>query len=133
MDCGAKREIVIFLNYARATRHRIITSVNDKPGFPLVGVIPGTPPTPFTVEYGEYNGQWTVWLMFKPTGTDTDWVPIQKLTWTWNGSATLVVGSSPPQWTLNNISPPGDPTGSDTTEYPVWNRIFVSLSGGCTT
>ncbi len=67
--------------------------------------------------------------MIKPSGTGSDWVPIQKLNWAWHGSATLVANSNPRQWTPNNITAPGNPSGVDTTEYPVWTTIALDPNG----
>jgi hypothetical protein len=104
------------------------TSMSDTPGFSLAPLGVGA------LQYGEYNGQWVTYLMFKPTGADSVWVPLKKLNWAWHGTATLVPASSPPQWTLNNIMPPGNPVGVDTTEYPIWNRVQPDQSGdNCTT
>jgi hypothetical protein len=69
--------------------------------------------------------------MFKPSSADSSWVPLKKLVWSWHGKATLVTGSNPLQWTPNNINPPGNPVGSDTTDYPTWMRIQPNASGPC--
>lgn len=104
-------------------------NIEDTPGFNLV--IPNPPRRPIVLEYGEYDGQWNTYLMFKPTGTGSDWVPIKRLDWAWHGSATLVPMSNPLQWTTNNISPPGNSTGTDTFDYPVWSQVQPNAGGPC--
>lgn len=68
--------------------------------------------------------------MFKPSGADSVWVTVQKLNWTWHGTATLISNSNPNQWIPNGITEPGNPTGFDSTEYPIWTSI-VSDGGNC--
>lgn len=97
----------------------------DSPGFELTALINGQL---IIFQYGEFDAQWITYLMFKPDGRGADWVPIQKLNWAWKGSATLAANSNPPQWTPNNISPPGNPSGTDTTEYPAWTRVQPNTS-----
>lgn len=98
------------------------SSINDTPGFLLAT-------RGYVFEYGEYDAHWNTYLMFKPTGNNSDWVPITRLDWAWHGSATLDPNSL--QWTPNDISPPGNPNGTDTTDYPTWNRVQPNASGPC--
>jgi hypothetical protein len=94
---------------------------NDSPDANLTGVTMSG--TPFSLDFADYNASWTVFYMFKPSGVNSSWVPVKKLTWSWHGTATLVTGSNPLQWTPSNITAPGNPTGSDTTDFPTWTRI----------
>ncbi|NKB24642.1 MAG: hypothetical protein GKR87_13175 [Kiritimatiellae bacterium] len=63
------------------------------------------------------NESFEMYLMFKPSGTDTIWVPLKRTGWSWSGSASRN-GSV---WTLDSSSNPA-PTTSDTTSHPVWTR-----------
>jgi hypothetical protein len=103
------------------------TQIEDSPGASLTGVT--MTGTPFSLDLVDYNAQWTVFYMFKPSGANSSWVPIKKLNWNWHGTATLVTGSNPLQWTPNNINPPGNPVGSDTTDYPTWTQIQRDAAG----
>jgi hypothetical protein len=59
----------------------------------------------------------TMWLMFKPDGADSAWVPLRKVLWYWRASASKEAG----QWQLDEGGGHSiDPTSMDTTEYPVW-------------
>jgi len=58
-----------------------------------------------------------MWLMFKPDGANSIWVPLRKVWWYWRASATKVNG----QWQLDEGSDHSvDPASTDTTEYPTW-------------
>jgi hypothetical protein len=86
--------------------------------------------TTITYQDFDYDGHWTTYLMFKPSGTDSSWVTLNKLNWVWHGAATFNRGSSPHQWTETSITEPMNPSGSDSTEYPVWSQVQTD-SRGC--
>jgi hypothetical protein len=107
------------------------SQMNDTPGAFLTGTTGSG--TPFALDLADYDGKWTVFYMFKPTGIDSSWVPIKKLYWNWHGTATLVPNSSPWQWTPNGITNPGNPNGTDTTDYPTWTQIQANAGGAACT
>jgi hypothetical protein len=98
------------------------TSMRDTPRQDLSG---GTT----VLQFADYNGRWDLFLMFKPSGVDSVWVPLKGLNWSWHGTATLIQGSNPPQWTPNGITEPGSPAGTDTTDYPIWTNLVVDPAG----
>lgn len=98
------------------------TVLGDKPGFDMIF-------PPYVFEYGKYEGNWSLYLMFRPTGThgnNADWVPIKKLNWSWTGEATINSPNTPYQWSVTTPNSPGNPNGVDTTEYPTWMRLQPS-------
>ncbi len=62
----------------------------------------------------------TMWLMFKPEGNDSIWVPLRKVWWFWRASATNDGGA----WGIDqgSASNSDDPESLDTTEYPEWTE-----------
>jgi hypothetical protein len=101
-------------------------SMNDSP---LAGLAAPT----FFLQNADYDAQFKVYLMFKPSGAASEWVPLKKLNWAWHGAANYIAGSSPPQWSANNISSPGSASGADTAEYPTWSNLVADPNGPCTT
>jgi hypothetical protein len=65
-----------------------------------------------------------MWLMFKPTGTGSIWVPLRKVSWSWSGAASRS-GST---WTLNSSSHSTNPSDADSTTHPTWTRNTTSNS-----
>ena len=69
-----------------------------------------------------------VYLMFRPDGDDSEWVPVKVFNWTWVGHAEYqsrdddkekgTTGWSP--WLCKVI--PEKPEAEDTSQYPVWNK-----------
>jgi hypothetical protein len=79
---------------------------------------PGVPLAAYT--YVKNTITPTMFLMFKPTGDDSEWVPLRKVQWAWMGEATP--NSS---WTIadhfnpNDISTPHVmPSDTDAADYP---------------
>jgi hypothetical protein len=84
---------------------------------------PGIQLTPFT--YAKYDGNWTTWLMFKPSGSDSAWVPLRAVNWHWLAAAQY----SNSIWTIvQKIEPnaTGQPMDFDTTEFPIWTVVVPS-------
>jgi len=59
-----------------------------------------------------------MWLLFKPDGSNSIFVPLRAVNWSWSGAATNNAGI----WTLesgatNSVNPPD----FDTTTFPQWN------------
>ncbi len=70
------------------------------------------------LDYGDF----TMYLMFKPNGEGSQWVPLRKLHWWWRGKAIwtgngFVFQLSPPP-----VSDQGKDAPVDTTDHPVWNQ-----------
>ncbi len=65
----------------------------------------------------------TMWLMFKPDGYGSIWVPLRKVFWFWKGAVRTVDG----MWELDPGSDDHsvNPESIDTTGYPEWTRNFV--------
>lgn len=86
------------------------TETTDSPGLPLT----------LAYNYATANDSFQMWLMFKPSGTNSIYVPLRKVNWSWSGSAerpgtlnwTLVPGSAG-----NTPNPPS----VDSTEHPQWS------------
>jgi hypothetical protein len=92
------------------------TNIGDNPNLPLTERMA-------IFQFGNFEGRWRLYLMFKPSGTDSVWVPLQRLDWAWEGGALLVANSNPRRWTPVSVTEPGSPTSVDTTEYPQWTTI----------
>jgi hypothetical protein len=62
----------------------------------------------------------TMYLMFQPNVPGAKlMVPMNKVSWSWSGSAVLANASSN-LWNLTSAVPPSNPTATDTTSYPTW-------------
>ena len=88
---------------------------------------PGTELSAFT--YAKYDAQWSMWLMYKPTGSDSSWVPLRKVNWHWFAEAQLMNSV----WNLINHTDPNQPiqpVDMDTISFPIWSYIVPSLAGG---
>lgn len=88
---------------------------------------PGVQLAPFS--YVNFNQQWSMWLMFKPSGSDSSWVPLRRVNWRWLAEAELISSS----WKLlshTNPNTPSQPTDADATEFPIWTLVVPS-DGGC--
>lgn len=70
-----------------------------------------------------------LYLMFKPEGEGNEWTPLKKIDWKWDGA----VRKTGRGWEASNLSfvpmdkdfeqDGQDPTVTDATEYPIWNKI----------
>ena len=61
-----------------------------------------------------------MYLMFKPDGDDSEWVPIKAVDWEWRGNAGYYTSTG---WTLHDCEIiPAGPKGEDTAEYPEWEK-----------
>lgn len=89
---------------------------NDSPGLTLFG----------NYKQATAKDDFTMWLMFKPSGDGSIWVPLRKTNWSWYGSA--VRDHKTGTWNLkkskNNVNPPS----SVTTEFPEWTGNVRELS-----
>ena len=69
------------------------------------------------------NDSYTTWLMFKPDGSASCWVPLKSFGWAWGATADRQV-TAPPQidtLVLSSTLLPGDKTGSNTIVFPQWS------------
>ena len=66
----------------------------------------------------------TMWLMFKPAGGDSIWVPLQSVNWSWSATATKDAAGS---WQLDSSDKTnGSPI--EPTAFPTWNGNITSYS-----
>ena len=100
-------------------------SAGDSPRDSLVLLHPRVDLDEITV-----SDSYTTWLMFKPIGSDSCWVPLQTFTWVWGVTATRIIhydpmgnrdNSIPDGMSLSSITLPGNHTGTPTTIHPQWN------------
>ena len=65
-----------------------------------------------------------MFLMFKPEGRDSEWVPLQFVDWEWKGAAEYSYTSTQPRWDMDAVStdePQGvKPQTAD--KYPEWEK-----------
>jgi hypothetical protein len=62
-----------------------------------------------------------MYLMFKPDGKESEWVPIKVVVWKWTGN--VEYDSSTAGWQKFNCSiDPAEPKAEDTAEYPKWDK-----------
>jgi hypothetical protein len=63
-------------------------------------------------------------FMFRPSGSESIWVPIYLVPWSWGGTATrntlLHLWPPPP----TNVTQPAAPRGATTSAFPQWPEIF---------
>lgn len=79
---------------------------SDGPGGPLGGTVSKS-----------YDDHFSYYIMYKPDTADAIWVPVAVARWYWKGQAKLVGGN----WTLPVHEAPSNPSGSATTEFPVYS------------
>ena len=66
--------------------------------------------------------QFQTYLMYKPAGENSIWIPLKKMTWFWSGEATKGTNDV---WNLDSgSSPTVAPVGIVTYEFPDWNSTF---------
>ena len=71
-----------------------------------------------------------LYLMFRPDGDDSEWVPVKLIEWAWTGNAesqSWARDNKEPGWTqgwrpIDCQVIPKDPEAVDTTEYPEWDK-----------
>jgi len=61
----------------------------------------------------------TMYLMFKPSGNNTIWVPLRKVTWAWSAIAFLDEVNGP-MWEIISHSDPSALSEADATDEPQW-------------
>jgi hypothetical protein len=71
------------------------------------------------------NDSFSMWLMFKPSGTGSIFVPLRKVSWSWSGSGTRTGTCS---WTLSTSNHSTNPTDADSTDFPSWSSNVNSLT-----
>lgn len=101
------------------TNNQFIWRASDSPQTPLT---PG-----FTLVTRADNFQ--MYFMYRPAGVESIWVPIGKLDWFWNGTATRngnpLVNHGWTGPTNSSFSP--SPTGSANSEFPQWQSVLPSV------
>ena len=88
----------------------------------------GNLPTRTTKVYynADIDNSSSMWLMFKPSGLDSDWVPLDIVDWKWKVQASN--GGFKGSWRItSNIVDPSQsqytPTVMATTQYPQWSSV----------
>ena len=68
----------------------------------------------------------TGYLMYRPVGTESIWVTLREVSWSWSGAATKATNGV---WNLDSgyPTPPIDPVSEDSTRLPTWNGIANRL------
>lgn len=85
----------------------------------------------FVFQNVSVSNTWSMFLMYKPTGTGSEWVPLRSIDWAWAYTATRGTGGV---YTSSGVTnPASSATGIDTTTYPVWSNRVPDRSGdNCT-
>lgn len=66
---------------------------------------------------------YTMWLMFKPSGGDSIWIPLRSVDWRWSGTAKQQDG----MWTITKSDHSESPESVETTKFPIWNGNVKDL------
>lgn len=73
------------------------------------------------------NDIFQMWLMYKPSGGDSCWVPLRVTTWEWGGDATPLTPPSAYAWVLSRAKGKMD-SEADTTSYPSWTQNVLAIA-----
>jgi hypothetical protein len=92
------------------------SSTNDSPG-------QGVNPCDFSDVSA--NDSFSMWLMFKPPGTGSIFVPLRKVNWSWSGSGGRISACN---WILSTSNHSTNPTDADSTDFPTWSTNVTSLT-----
>ena len=98
--------------------------------YPFVysGVLEDSPDVELTsdLSHAAITASFESYLMYKPSGTDSIWVPLKDISWSWAASATRT--GSPNSWTLdaNNYSHSVG-TAVNSTAEPLWSGSTSDL------
>lgn len=76
--------------------------------------------------YIEVNDNFADFLMYKPSGADSIWVPIRKFRWGWEANAFNVGTSEAPNW-QPGIGKKDDPVQGPTTQLPEWDARIQDI------
>lgn len=85
-------------------------SANDSPRSPLDN----------TLLKKSADDSFEMWLLFKPSGATSIWVPLRKVSWSWSGVATRNGNI----WDLSSPSNSVNPASVDSTTHPEWTRVI---------
>jgi hypothetical protein len=93
----------------------IYPSYNDSPGMELIS----------TFDKAEASDSFESYLMFKPSGASSIWVPLRVIkNLSWSGKATRTGAAT---WTLDSSNNNNNPTSLDATDFPEWNGNILNL------
>lgn len=69
-----------------------------------------------------YDTTFSMYLMFKPSGNGSEWVPLRKVTWRWAWSSVENTGV----WQTTVTTEPRNQnlTDADSTTHPTWGSVF---------
>ena len=78
-------------------------------------------PNPNAGDVSQADDHFQMWLLYKPLGSNSKWVPLRVLNWHWFAQAKpdFVNANNPYFWLLTSSSAQKD-SESDTTDYPSW-------------
>lgn len=89
---------------------------------------PGTPLTP-AFNQSTANDAFRMYFMYKPTGADSIWVTIGRLDWHWAGQTIRTGPPAANAWQPpTGVSNSTNPSGSASTELPVWTANFTGIT-----
>jgi hypothetical protein len=71
------------------------------------------------------SDSFTMWLMFRPTGTNAIWVPLRQVSWSWAGQGDRFTSCG---WILSSSSHSTNPADTDSTTFPTWTSNVSSLT-----
>jgi hypothetical protein len=106
-----------YVHYQRRSGHNVSVwaglAMNDTPDISLI----------IANDLVFVNDSAAAWLMFKPNLTNSIWVPLKKVDWSWAGNVRRIAGNPDNAWEVvpNTLSYPA-PTAATTTTFPVWSR-----------
>jgi hypothetical protein len=65
----------------------------------------------------------TMYVIYKPTGSNSIWIPVKALDWSWNSSASCLNGI----WIDTTLKPSNCGTSYYPAELPTWTQNEKSL------
>lgn len=67
--------------------------------------------------------QFELYQMFRPDGVESRLVPLNYVTWGWNGTATKAAAGD---WSISSASPPYCSEVNETTTHPIWDKNIAN-------
>ena len=71
------------------------------------------------------SDSYTMWLMFRPTGTNAIWVPLRQVNWSWSGQGGRFTTCG---WILSSSSHSTNPADQNSTTFPTWTSNVSTLT-----
>jgi hypothetical protein len=92
----------------------------DWPGLKIEDLVGGS--QVYHVSKAEVYQKFRTWLMFKPTGNNSIWVPLMTVDWDWGGTAEEDEAG---WWRLINPFNTEGPMAVDSIDHPEWKKIYI--------